>query len=1169
MKKLLSITPHLSTGGGPQVLVKRIELIKDEFDVYVVEYANISRDFVVQKNRIKKLIKESNFFTLGDNKMELIDIIDIIKPDFIHMEEIPEMFMDYNVALKIYKGDRDYKIFETTHSSDYKVENKIFFPDKFIFVSQYNCFKFNKFGIPTEVVEYPIDKKERTIIDKKLAMKKLGLDPQYKHILNVGLFTPRKNQAYAFDIARRLLKDKILVHFVGNQAGNFQHYWQPLMDNKPENCVIWGERDDVDVFYKACDLFLFTSRGFRYDKELNPLVIKEALQEDIPLFLFPLDVYCGKYDDNDNCIYLTGNIENDVELIKNFLNDNDKHIIDSKYNIKVVHLLDGENIEKESIKSISKLENYGISYKQFNKIKYNGVPPFETCLRPYDIGRLGVRGIQSGDYGNYLSYRKAIETEFGKDIDFLLLVENNCVIKDIDMFADILYKSVDVMNKEGIKYMSMGDKYNSNDVSLMSDNIGRIDNVDWMYLTDYVPQLQFIIFNKNIKNLIFDKYRSGKWDNTIFWLKHFFEGEKISIVYESLINKLEEYHDELHNDNIIKSDDIKMVYYDDDYKLSFKFKDRILDERKFKLIFKDNEENILYSTQYNISNRYESWSKINALKDITEVEVDFYDYDDYLFSKRMKINHVELNEDKDENEDLFIVSTYPDTLLKKDITIKCIESVRKSGKKVMVSSHLPLDKDIQNLSDYYVYDSFNPMIEHSFYKNYWYETNDYRSDVLLCELNGLNQSLSVFNNINNSIRMAKLLGYKRVISVSYDFIFSDDDIDTINRICDNLDNEGKSGYFMKFVENGMDLLKTVFFIIDVDLFIDIFDNLRFPDMYNKECVDIGSENFLESYFSKKIDIFKDKLLIDKVTEKVIFNGKLNIFSGVEYLTILPIVGSDDSFVIWFNSSNIFDNRKIVIEKFNNGKLDDTYEYLIDSKKIIYKMMNIDDGDNIELFVKFYDNDTDSMIKSDYFGIINKDNMENILSNRGRFLFKSKPTSGDITTIINFKTKDYLKLKESIDSVKPISNKVIVCLSDRLHDGSIEDEDIINKSYEDNHKDNVDFIQYEYDNDLNDIDSDYWDNVGRVLSVKYSNNDDWLLFINSDESIITSNFDLFFSNVKNDIVDKYLLSDNDSPLLIKYRDIDLIGNRYDIFNNSDGNKKLDVENKFKIKLYKKL
>jgi hypothetical protein len=39
MKKLLIITPHLSTGGAPQVTVNKVELLKDHFEIKVVEYS--------------------------------------------------------------------------------------------------------------------------------------------------------------------------------------------------------------------------------------------------------------------------------------------------------------------------------------------------------------------------------------------------------------------------------------------------------------------------------------------------------------------------------------------------------------------------------------------------------------------------------------------------------------------------------------------------------------------------------------------------------------------------------------------------------------------------------------------------------------------------------------------------------------------------------------------------------------------------------------------------------------------------------------------------------------------------------------------------------------------------------------------------------------------------
>ena len=76
--KVLFLAPHLSTGGMPGFLLKRIQTLQTynpNMELYVVEYQNLSDEFVVQKNQIKQIVPSTNFFTLGEDKLELIDII--------------------------------------------------------------------------------------------------------------------------------------------------------------------------------------------------------------------------------------------------------------------------------------------------------------------------------------------------------------------------------------------------------------------------------------------------------------------------------------------------------------------------------------------------------------------------------------------------------------------------------------------------------------------------------------------------------------------------------------------------------------------------------------------------------------------------------------------------------------------------------------------------------------------------------------------------------------------------------------------------------------------------------------------------------------------------------------------------------------------------------------
>lgn len=312
--KILYIAPHLSTGGGPQYLLKKIQLLNNQHELYCVEYSNITGGrLIVQRSQILELLG-NRLITLGDDKFELLKHIEKISPDVIHFEEMPEFFCDVNLAKNIYRQDRTYKIIETSHDSSFDPKNKIFFPDRFALISEYQRRTFACLNIPMTIVEYPIEYKQKG--DRTQSLVNLGLDPNKTHFLNVGLFTPRKNQLEIIEYAKSLLHENVQFHFVGNQADNFKYYWEPIMKDFPSNCKWWGERKDVDTFYNAMDAFLFTSKGNAQDKETSPLVIRESIGWNIPLLMYNLPVYCGMYDKYKNITWLTDDLNNNLKIIK-------------------------------------------------------------------------------------------------------------------------------------------------------------------------------------------------------------------------------------------------------------------------------------------------------------------------------------------------------------------------------------------------------------------------------------------------------------------------------------------------------------------------------------------------------------------------------------------------------------------------------------------------------------------------------------------------------------------------------------------------------------------------------------------------------------------------------------------------------------------------------------
>lgn len=665
MVKLLIISPHWSTGGSCQVTLNKIELIKDQFEIKVVEYNFLSWQFVVQRNKVIELVGKDNFHTLGENKLEdLKGIIASFNPDVIAMEEFPEMFMDKSCSDWLYSHDGRPYIIETTHDSSFDPKKKIYSPDEFVFVSAYNALKYSHFNIKSSIIEYPVNTKLR---QTKKAKDKLGFEEEYKHVVIVGLFTKRKNQKYAFYLAERLLDYNIKFHFVGNQAENFADYWKPLMDKKPDNCIIWGERDDIDTFLNASDLFLFPSKGDRGNKELNPIVIKEAQEYvDLPKLIFNLDVYLNKYNNAREFHFLTGDLIQDTNKI----------------------------IELTKCKS-----------------------------------------------------------------------------------------------------------------------------------------------------------------------------------------------------------------------------------------FKGNV-----------------------------------------------------------NEEIIIIGAYPNTLKREQLTIECIESVKKLNRAIMLVSHYPVSAEIQKMVDFYVFDSHNPLTHHSYYTHFYRDTNDYYAQVNINGLNDTNQSLCVLTNLYNGFKTAQSLGFERAFYLTFDVIVDRKDLRAIDESFSKIKDYNRAYLatldtpFGKGIQtNGM--------TFSVPWFIKTFDDVRTPDEFNEICQKIGCQNFLEDYLIKTLEHCHEKSyeLVDYSEQTLLKHSGLGVSSNSEYYSILPIENEPDAFMFYFFTYNQ-DEREIAFTFTpNKGGIK---SYLIPIKyqnefkhKITY------DNDTTKITIQFNDSNK-NCIKMQEF-VLSPDTIDKF-KNNGIFREKGRP-----------------------------------------------------------------------------------------------------------------------------------------------------------------------------------
>lgn len=365
---ILYLTPHLSTGGMPEFLRKRIESIEnnkiDNIRIHVIEYNMYSDIYIVQRNIIKSY--DISFNTIGHLNDKYTFIKNYLQDnniDIIHIDNVIETFngITSSIIELLYNKDRTWRIIETSHNN--KDFNKIYFPDAFAFCSPYQKKLVND---TYEIIEYPIIDKTHIITDNPYTENTYN-------ILTVGLWTPGKNHKHTLEIAREYLKidPNVIFNFVGNMADNFKFYWEDI--DVPSNCKIWGEQSDMNRFYKHCNLFLFNSTD-----ECNPIVLKEAMSFNKHIMLR----YLPQYDDNlGKCYRVYDEIEHNTNLLQvlTHINSNPTYDYDSEYLFYKKHI-DLYNRVLNN-KPVTKSLRYKITYDSGVKCEILGNDNYDYTIR--------------------------------------------------------------------------------------------------------------------------------------------------------------------------------------------------------------------------------------------------------------------------------------------------------------------------------------------------------------------------------------------------------------------------------------------------------------------------------------------------------------------------------------------------------------------------------------------------------------------------------------------------------------------------------------------------------------------------------------------------------------------------------------------------------------------
>jgi autotransporter strand-loop-strand O-heptosyltransferase len=288
--KILLLESHLSTGGAPAFALKRIQslLAHTDVEVYCIELNFHGVDFVVQRNQVIKILGD-RFYEAGLNKMRVMDIINEIKPDVVHIEDVAER-LPKELATALYRNDRQFYIVETPHDNIFNPDaEKIYHPDLYAFCTPFHEDVYQNMESLYFTIQYPIEEKKVTKDMRIKAKKEVGFALDRKTVLQVGLWTPQKNQKETIAIARKYPNIDFVV--AGNLAGNFQFYWEELIKDLPSNFKALGERSDIDTLLQAADIFIFPSTN-----ECSPLSLRHAIEVGLPIVANNLPAYAGTLD---------------------------------------------------------------------------------------------------------------------------------------------------------------------------------------------------------------------------------------------------------------------------------------------------------------------------------------------------------------------------------------------------------------------------------------------------------------------------------------------------------------------------------------------------------------------------------------------------------------------------------------------------------------------------------------------------------------------------------------------------------------------------------------------------------------------------------------------------------------------------------------------------------
>jgi hypothetical protein len=285
------------------------------------------------------------------------------------------------------------------------------------------------------------------------------------------------------------------------------------------------------------------------------------------------------------------------------------------------------------------------------------------------------------------------------------------------------------------------------------------------------------------------------------------------------------------------------------------------------------------------------------------------------------------------SQSCIIISSYPTTHDSIELTKKSILAAKLTGYPVILATHCDVPKELSSICDEVVIDKNNILTYHDYYCNYWNETHEFKVKINLRENgNHIYHGPAVYTNYFNGVKTANRLNYSKCILTNFDFILSNESVDLM------FSKLGSSnGVFHHEVKQEGECLTTAFCAVSSKFFLDVFPEINSEANYTDWKIRVNSEsNGLENMFFHTLSNTEIIKISDQEYKNLLDTSNYDICSQVEYFTFLEVENENDSFAIWYNTSDPIINSKIRIVVLYDSKVsvfdvDSNYFYKIFEK----------------------------------------------------------------------------------------------------------------------------------------------------------------------------------------------------------------------------------------------